>query len=108
MYYQTENFPGLDRYRRQHDIEAVITHWDKIPTEKEIKDAVRYSLEIEITDVFCLTKIVRKKFGFRLIVLIRKLESLSITGTSSLFLELRQGTVLFSAKAMEEFLIDEG
>ncbi|MEC8043579.1 MAG: excinuclease ABC subunit UvrA [Verrucomicrobiota bacterium] len=45
MYYQTENFPGLDRYR-QHDIEAVITHWDKIPTDKEIKDAVRYSLEI--------------------------------------------------------------
>ena len=43
--FQIKNFMGLDRYSI-HDIEVVVTEWDKIPSPGQIKSFVQYALEV--------------------------------------------------------------
>ena len=45
VFYSTENFPGLDRYRI-HDVEAVIVRWSKVPSVAQIKSFVQHALDI--------------------------------------------------------------
>ena len=45
VFYSTENFPGLDRYRI-HDVEAVIVRWSKVPSAAQIRSFVQHALDI--------------------------------------------------------------
>ena len=48
VFYSTENFPGLDRYRI-HDVEAVIVRWSKFPPrlKSDLLFSMHWTLEMD-------------------------------------------------------------